>query len=160
VIPKKPRTSGEVGRYDATSGQGREGKSEKERIATFLSETSAAIEQVIASPDVSGKAELLTAVTAVDGELIELRDRLISGELMAIEEIENSLLALENKVSEALWNATDFNGREAMLKLARLEMQKYALRMEKKTFEDTIRRRVLARLREQYAIPRIGLFYV
>lgn len=47
-----------------------------------------------------------------------------------------------------------------MLKSARAQLQKYEVRMEPEAFNETLRRHVTARLREQHRIPRLNLSYL
>lgn len=158
VIAKKSN-SGDVGRYDKAAEQGREGKSEIERIAAFLAENSRDIRQAATATNAPRNAELCASCHTASGELDNLRDRIIAGEKLAIDGIDGSLEAVEHLITEAMWGATDKAELESMLKLARDEMQGYAARMERKDFDETVRRRVTARLRDRHGIPRISLFY-
>jgi hypothetical protein len=158
VIAKKSN-SGDIGRNTAAE-QGREEKSEEGKIAAFFEETSLAIRQAAADADASGKTELNTACQTTERELRELRDLVIAGGQLAVDEIENRLMTIEERLAEAMWEVADPTDLETMLKSARAEMQNYATRMEREVFEDAVRRRVTNKLRERYGIPRVSLFYI
>jgi hypothetical protein len=163
VIVKKS-DSGDVGR-NTTAGQGREleqgreGESEEGKIAAFLAETSVVIRQA-ADANASEKNKLNDACRTTERELRELRDQVMAGGQFAVDEIENRLTAIEDRLAEAMWEVAGPAHLEAALKSARAEMRDYAARMEREAFEDAVRRRVTNSLREQYGIPRIGLFYI
>lgn len=160
VITKKPPNSGDVGRYCATTEKGREGRNEKNRIATFLAEASSSIQQVAKNNADSENTALRNACLVVDGDLSRLHDWLVSDERTDLQEIETKLDDIEGRLANTLWEITPTADLEAMLKSARAELRDYGLRMEKAVFEETVRRRVTANLRELYGIPRISLFYL
>jgi hypothetical protein len=89
-----------------------------------------------------------------------LRDRIAPGDECLLEEIENKLTAAEDRITEALWQSTDPEELEIMLKSAGAELQRYKAEMEPEVFNETLRRSVTARLREQHWIPRPSLFYL
>jgi hypothetical protein len=70
------------------------------------------------------------------------------------------LTAAEDIITEALWQSTDPEELETMLKSAGGELQRYKAGMEPEVFSETLRRSVTARLREQHQIPRLSLFYL
>ncbi|MGH9850123.1 MAG: hypothetical protein ACREBD_09715 [Blastocatellia bacterium] len=159
LIAKKS-DSGNVGRYDKVEGQGREGKSEVERIAAFLAETGEALERAAMEADTSGRTELRAACHTAGAELDRLRDRIVSGLQLSLDEIGGTLTAIEERLTDTVWRATDPDERDAMLKTAREEMRGYAARMDREVFDDTARQRVRARLREMRGIPRIDMFFI
>lgn len=158
VIATK-KSSADVGRYDRTSGEGREGNREIERITAFLAESGEAIRRAAANAEVSGKRELRIALWDVGRELDTLRDQFNAGEQVAPDETENRLAALEDRIRGAIWESTDDSELDGILKSAREDLKEYASRMDAGAFDETVRRRATARLREQYEIPRISLFY-
>jgi hypothetical protein len=164
VIAKRSN-SGDVGRNTAAEQgregeQSREGKSEEEKIADFLSETGEAIRQAATDADTSGIAKLNAACLTTGGELLELRDLVMAGGRLEVDEIENRLRAIEERLAAAMWEVADPADLEALLKSARAEMPQLAAHMERDAFEDAVRKRVTNRLRERYGIPRISLFYI
>lgn len=158
VIAKKSN-SGDIGRNTAAE-QGREGKGEEGKISAFFEETSLAIRQAAAEAGASGKTKLNAVCHTTEMELRELRDLVIAGGQLAVDEIESRLMTIEERLAIAMWEATDPTDLETMLKSARAEMQNYAPRMEREVFEDAVRRRVTNKLRERYGIPRVSLFYL
>jgi hypothetical protein len=160
VIAKKALNSGDVGRHCATTEEGREGKNEKSRIATFLAEASISIRQVAANDTALENATLQNACLVADGELGRLHDRLVSGERFDLQELETKLGDVEDKLTKALWEMIPAADLEAMLKSARAELRGYEVRMEKEVFERTVRRGGETRLRERFGLPRLSLFYL
>ena len=160
VIAKKAPNSADVGSYRAMVEEGREGKGEENRIATFLAEANASIRQVAANSIASENVALRDACLVADGELGRLHDRLISGEQPDLQEIETKLEEIEGQLAETLWKVTPAADLETMLRSARAELRSYEMRMEREVFEQTVRQRVTANLRELYGIPRVSLFYL
>jgi len=166
MIAKKTANSGEVGRYNPTAEQGREGncggegKSETARFVAILAETATAIQDAAAKAMASGSAALHTACQHAGRTLRELYDQINAGEHLDLQEIETKLAQTDADLANALWDATGESELAAMLKSARADLQDYATRMEKEIFDDTIRRHVINRLRERYNLPRISLFYL
>jgi len=162
LIAKKSDSGndGNVGRYDKAEGRGREGKSEVERIAAFLAETGEALELAAREANTSDRTELRGACHTAGAELDQLRNRIISGLQFSLDEIGDTLTAIEERLTDAVWRATDPDERDAMLKTAREEMRSYAARMDREVFDNTARQRVCARLREMRGIPRINMFFI
>jgi hypothetical protein len=156
VIVKKAVHSGDVGRNVAEDNVGRE----MDRLASALARARAEFRRVIAAAAESDKSALPEACRAADRELCGLHDRIIAGERPTPNEVEGKLEAVEDEVAKALWAATDPADRENMLKNARAELRGYEARMERDVFEETVRKRVTAKLRERFALPRISLFYI
>jgi hypothetical protein len=59
-----------------------------------------------------------------------------------------------------LWQSTNSDELERMMKAAGDELQRYKTSMEAEVYKDILRRQVTTRLREQYAMPRLSLFYL
>jgi hypothetical protein len=137
-------------------GGGREG----ERLAAALAQASEDFRRVIAATAGSENNSLPEACRAADRELCGVHDRIISGERLTLDEIENKLAAVEDGVTQSLWATTDPSDRQVMLDSARAELRSYETRMEREVFEETVRRRVSARLRENFGLPRLSLFYL
>ncbi|MCI0339212.1 MAG: hypothetical protein L0226_16700 [Acidobacteria bacterium] len=157
IISKKTRNSTHTGQHIAVEEKEREGKSEK--ITSYLAETSIALRQVAANASIQGETILHAACLSADRELNKLHDLIIAGEQLEILEIDNRLTAIENGITEAMWETAEATDREAMLKSARIQLRDYEARMEREVFEETIHRRVSAILRDQRGIPHISLFY-
>ncbi|MGH9850443.1 MAG: hypothetical protein ACREBD_11450 [Blastocatellia bacterium] len=130
-----------------------------ERIAEMLAEAIECLQQATANITVSGKPVLAEACSIAERELGDLRNRIAVGNECLLAEVENTLTSAENRITEALWQSTDPEELEKMLKSARVELQKYEARMEPEVFNETLQRSVTARLREQHRIPRLSLFY-
>jgi hypothetical protein len=160
VIANKALNSGSVGRHRVTTEDGREGKDEKNRIATFLAEASILLRQVAANGTALENATLQDACLVADRELGRLHDRLVSGEQFDLQEVETKMEDVEDKLAKALWNMIPAADLEAMLKSAKAELQKHEATMESKVFNDTLRQHVTIRLRERHRIPRLSLFYL
>jgi hypothetical protein len=135
-------------------------QTETERIADMFTEAIDCLQQAAANITASEKPALADACSVAESELSDLRSRIAAGHECLLAEVENTLTAAESRITEALWQSTDSGDIETMLKSARAELQKYEARMEPEVFNDTLRRHVTARLREQHRLPHLSLFYL
>jgi hypothetical protein len=135
-------------------------QTETERITDMFREAIECLQQAAANIIASEKPALHNACSAAERELGDLRDRIAAGGEYLLEELENKLMAAEDRIAEALWQSTDPEDLETMLKSASAELQRYKAGMEPEVFSETLRRSVTTRLREQHRIPRLSLFYL
>jgi len=135
-------------------------QTETERIADMFGEAIECLQQAAANIIASEKPALYDACSAAERELGDLRDHITAGGECLLEELENKLTAAEDRIAEALWQSSDQEELETMLKSASAELQRYKAGMEPEVFNETLRRSVTARLREQNRIPRLSLFYL
>jgi hypothetical protein len=135
-------------------------QTENERITHLLTELIECLQQAGASIVASERPALYDACYTSKQEIADLRDRIDANDGYQLEEVENRMTATEDRLTEALWQSTDPNELDTLLKSARAELHGYEARMEAAVFNDTLRRHVTARLREQHRIPRLSLFYL
>lgn len=154
VITKKPQSTACIGQNSEPPQQGREG----DKIAAFLTEAREQLRQAAAfeAPEVM---TLRSICQSTDTELSRLQDLIVADQKLTPEEIETELVVIDKAIIQKLWEAADDADREAMLRSARAELQKYEARMEASVFEDAVWRRAAARLREQHRLPHLSLFY-
>jgi hypothetical protein len=136
---------------------------EAKRIASLLTEAIERLQQATVNISALGVAALLDACSAVGRELGDLRDRITTTDQalpVDMAELENRLAAAEDRITEALWQSTSSDELERMMKATGDELQRYRASMEPEVYKDILRRQVTTRLREQYAMPRLSLFYL
>jgi hypothetical protein len=136
---------------------------ESERIASMLTEAIERLRQAATNISASGMSALLDACSAVERELRDLRDRIATTDKdlpLDLAEIEERLVGAEERIAEALWQSTNSDELERMLNAAKAELQRYEASMEPGVYKDTLRRYVTTRLREEYGMPRLSLFYL
>jgi hypothetical protein len=137
--------------------------SEAQKIASLLTEAIERLRQAMGNLSTSGMSALLDACSAVENELGDLRDRIATADkdlLVDLAEIENRLVAAEDRITEALWQSTNSDELERMMKVAGDGLQRYKASMEPEVYKDILRRQVITRLRKQYAMPHLSLFYL
>ena len=163
VIPKHHPNSAKTGSNHVAS-KGDEGVgSELSNIAAFLAEALDAIRRVADDDAVSEKTAVRAAFSEVEKELSDLRSRItLSDGRMPVDlvDIESKLAAAEDVILRALWRSAHPEELEKMLKTASVKLQRYKRTMEPAVYEDTLRRYVIAGLRERFGIPHLSLFYL
>jgi hypothetical protein len=163
VIPKHHQNSAKVGSNHVAS-KGDEGVgSEVSNIAAFLAEALDVIRRAAADDAVSEKTAVRAAFSEVEKELSDLRSRItLSDGRMPVDlvDIESKLAAAEDVILQALWRSTDPEELERMLNAASVKLQRYKRTMEPAVYKDTLRRCVIAELRERLGIPHLSLFYL
>jgi hypothetical protein len=137
--------------------------SEAEKIASLLTEAIERLREATENLSTTGMSELLDACSAVERELGDLRDQIATTDKdlpVDLAGIENRLVAAEDRITEALWQSTNCDELERMMKAAGDDLQRYKASMEAEVYKDILRRQVTTRLREQCAMPRLSLFYL
>jgi len=163
VITKKGANDAYVVLNNAALGAGKGVLSATSTIADFLGGKIDAIRRVASDGAVAEEPALQVAFSEVEAELGDLRGRVALGDggmPVDLEEIEAALAALEDRIVGALWEATDPQEIEGMLKAAAADFRRYETTMEPAVYRDTLRRRVMAGLRERHGVPCLSLFYM
>jgi hypothetical protein len=130
--------------------------------ASLLAEIREALRAAAAHIAALGMPTLHEACREAEREITELHSGFVAGGASGniwSDEIENGLSDIEDRITKALWESADPAELQAMLESARAEFQHYQSKMEAEIFLDTVRRRVVNRLRERYRIPHLSLFY-
>ena len=136
---------------------------EAERIAPVLMEAIERLRQATANMSASRMSALIEVCSAVERELGDLNDHIATADKdlpVDLAKVEERLMAAEERITEVLWQSTNSDELERMFKAAKAELQRYEASMEPEVYKDTLRRHVTTRLREQYMMPRLSLFYL
>jgi hypothetical protein len=136
---------------------------EAERISSMLGEAIERLRQATSNMAASGMSTLIEACGTIERGLGDLRDRIVTADKdlsVDIAEIEERLAAAEERITEALWQSTNSDELEGLLKAAKADLQRYEASMEPEVYKNTLRRHVTSRLRERYEIPRLSMFYL
>jgi hypothetical protein len=132
-------------------------------IAAFLAEALDAIRRAAEDDALSEKNAVRAAFSEVEKDLSDLHSRItLSDGRMPVDlvDIESKLAAAEDVILRALWRSTDPEELKRMLNAASVKLQRYKMTMEPAVYEDTLRRCVIAGLRERFGIPHLSLFYL
>lgn len=135
-------------------------ETETNRIAELLAASIEGLRQLAEDLSPSGPPALEAVCCDVRRELGVLRERIAAGDYGLLLDLEGALTAADARITEALWQSTDPEELEGMLRAAKAELKKYEERMEGSVFDETLRGHVTARLRERYRTPRLDLFYL
>lgn len=100
--------------------------------------------------------QLKEDVERAASRLAGLREEMTPG----LEALDRSLLDIEKFLDDALLARTEKNELKRAEKEVASQLREYKAGMEKDAYEQTFRIMLLKRLREDYGIPRMGLFYL
>jgi hypothetical protein len=95
-----------------------------------------------------------------DARLKELEKDFSKAARPRADKLEESLSSLEKMLDEALASAVSTEELAAARTETEAQLQPYRDRMEQATYEQTFDNLLLKRLRDQYGIPRLSLFYL
>jgi BirA family transcriptional regulator, biotin operon repressor / biotin---[acetyl-CoA-carboxylase] ligase len=104
--------------------------------------------------------ELSVALARVCARLSELEENFAKAARPRAEKLEESLTSLEKMLDDALGACVSAALMAAARKDVEAQLNPYRNRMEQSTYEQTFANLFLKRLRDQYGIPRLSLFYL
>ena len=104
--------------------------------------------------------DLSEALARAAALLVEIENDLASGVPIDTRKLEDSLTGLERMLSDAMLSVVDKAGLNQLKKEVKDQLKPYAAQMEAAAYKQTFDNLLLKRLREQFAVPRLSLFYV
>lgn len=129
-------------------------------ILQYMARSRSDLEQICAERRQRREGVLCEAIGRVTARLCELENDFARAARPDAEQLEDALTRLEKILDDAL----SANTPEAELATSRAEteaqLHAYRNRMEKSTYEQTFVNLLLKRLRDQYHVPRLSLFYL
>jgi hypothetical protein len=129
-------------------------------ILQYMARSRSDLEQICEDDKQRRMDELCEVIGRVTARLRELENDFARAARPDAEQLEDALTRLEKMLDEALSAGMP----EAELATARAEteaqLHAYRNRMEKSTYEQTLGNLLLKRLRDQYNVPRLSLFYL
>lgn len=76
------------------------------------------------------------------------------------QQLEVSLTGLERTLSDAILSVVSTEEHDSEMREVKEQLRPYRSHMEKAVYEQTVANLLLKRLREQFAVPRLSLFYL
>lgn len=104
--------------------------------------------------------DLSEALARAAALLVEIENDLASGVPIDTRKLEDSLTGLERMLNDAMLSVVDKDGLSQLKKEVKDQLKPYAAQMEAAAYKQTFDNLLLKRLREQFAVPRLSLFYV
>lgn len=157
--------SARVGAEDSTEAQPVEAEAEKApfshtAVTEYLEHVSRTLEQAAAARKLAGDIELSEALERAYNFLKEIRGEVSTASNFDARKIETSLTGLERMLNESIL----FAAPAAKVMAAKMEVQAqlkdYRKQMEPSAYKQTLNHLLLKRLREEFCVPRLSLFYI
>ena len=92
--------------------------------------------------------------------LIEIESDFTSSAILDTRKLEDSLTVLERMLNDAMLAVIDRDKLDELNKEVKDQLKPYRAQMEPAAYKQTFDNLLLKRLREQFAVPRLSLFYV
>jgi hypothetical protein len=104
--------------------------------------------------------DLSEALARAAALLVEIENDFASGATMDTRKLEDSLTGLERMLNDAMLSVIDKDGLSEFKQEVKDQLKPYRSQMEAAAYKQTFDNLLLKRLREQFAVPRLSLFYV
>jgi hypothetical protein len=104
--------------------------------------------------------DLSEAMTRAAALLAEIEDDLASGAALDTRKLEDSLGGLERMLNNSMFAIATSAELEAQKTAVKEQLKPYRSYMEAVVYNQTFNNLLLKRLREQFSVPRLSLFYV
>lgn len=132
----------------------------RQAILEHLQRGRAALLQTCSQRKRAGEDDLTEALARVANLLEELERDFEEAARRDVQKLEISLTGLERILSDSVLSVISTEERDATLGEVKEQLRPYRSHMEKAAYEQTVANLLLKRLREQFAIPRLSLFYL
>lgn len=129
-------------------------------ILGHMAQTRSALAQICEERKLTLDDALCDALRRVVARLTELEKDFAKAARPRADKLEESLTSLEKMLDEALSASIPSAEVAAARVETEAQLQPYRNRMEQATYEQTFGNLLLKRLRDQYNIPRLSLFYL
>ena len=104
--------------------------------------------------------DLSEAMTRAAARLSEIQQDLEAGALLDTRKLEDSLTGLERLLNDSMFAVASDDELEAQKEAVKDQLKPYRNQMETAVYNQTFNNLLLKRLREQFSVPRLSLFYV
>ena len=104
--------------------------------------------------------DLSEAMTRAAALLGDIEDDLAGGAPLDTRKLEDSLTGLERLLNDSMFAVASDAELEAQKAAVKEQLKPYRSQMETAVYNQTFNNLLLKRLREQFAVPRLSLFYV
>ena len=104
--------------------------------------------------------DLSEAMTRAAALLTEIEQDLAAGVTLNTRMLEDSLTGLERLLNNSMFAVASTDQLEKQKTAVKDQLKPYRTHMETEIYNQTFNNLLLKRLREQYAVPRLSLFYV
>lgn len=104
--------------------------------------------------------DLAEALTRAATLLVEIQNDFASGATLDTRKLEDSLTGLERMLNDAMLSVIDKDRLGELEKELKDQLKPYRAQMEAAAYKQTFDNLLLKSLREQFAVPRLSLFYV
>lgn len=108
----------------------------------------------------SQQDDLSEALTRAVALLVDIESDFASSTILDTRKLEDSLTGLERMLNDAMLAVVDQGGFEELEKEIKDQLKPYRAQMEAAVYKQTFANLWLKRLREQFGVPRLSLFYV
>jgi hypothetical protein len=129
-------------------------------ILEHMAHARARLREICEERKSSRDKELCVALERAVARLFELEENFAKSARPNAEKLEESLTSLEKMLDDALGASVSAAEMARARAETEQQLQPYRTRMEQPTYEQTFANLLLKRLRDQYGIPRLSLFYL
>ena len=108
----------------------------------------------------SQEDDLSEALARAIGLLADIEKDFASGATFDTRKLEDSLTGLERMLNDSMLSVASSGTLDELKKIVKDQLKPYRAQMDAAVYKQTFDNLLLKRLREQFAIPRLSLFYV
>jgi hypothetical protein len=107
-----------------------------------------------------GEDDFCEALTRAAALLVEIENDFVNDSTFDTRKLEESLTGIERMLSDAMFAVVAPNALEDLKNEVKDQLKPYRSQMETAVYNQTFNNLLLKRLREQFGLPRLSLFYV
>ena len=130
------------------------------RVREYLQESARSLDHLAAVRARNGTDTLSEALTRASDLLKDLETDFDTDADADTRKLEDSLTALERMLNDALLASVPAGTVETAMKELKAQFKPYKSHMDAEVYKQTVDNLLLKRLREQYGVPRLSLFYL
>jgi hypothetical protein len=153
-------TDARVGASSSSGGDAEQTPFSLEAIYEHLQRNRTSLEQLAEARRQKQEDDLSEAMTRSATLLAQIQQDLERGAPLDTRKLEDSLTGLERLLNDSMFAVASDSELEAQKDAVKDQLKPYRNQMETAIYNQTFNNLLLKRLREQFAVPRLSLFYV